>query len=78
MTDLLKPVRRRSRDQFAHYQKRIVVPLDRGDVLPMRLERPRTPSRPTTAAVFRTLADWHARAEARRKREERKFGKRTH
>jgi hypothetical protein len=33
MTELLKPVRRRSRDQFAHYRKRIVVSLEPGDVL---------------------------------------------
>ena len=72
MTDLLKPVRRRSRDPFAHYRKRIVVSLEPGDVPAMRLERTRTTYRATIAAVFRTLADWHARAEARRKREERK------
>ncbi|MBI5385078.1 MAG: hypothetical protein HZA90_10370 [Verrucomicrobia bacterium] len=72
MTDLLKPVRRRSRAPFAHYRKRIVVSLEPGDVLAMRLERTRTTYRATIAAVFRTLADWHARAEVRRKREERK------
>ena len=72
MTDLAKPVRRRCREQFAHYRKRIVVSLEPGDVLAMRLERTRTTYRATLAAVFRTLADWHARAEARRKREERK------
>jgi hypothetical protein len=75
MTDLLKPVRRRSRDQFAHYRKRIVVSLEPGDVLAMRLERTRTTYRATIATVFRTLAEWHARAEARRKREERKTRK---
>lgn len=72
MTDLLKPVRRRSRDQFAHYRKRIVVSLEPGDVLAMRLERTRTTYRTNIAAVFRTLADWHSRAEARGKREEQK------
>ena len=75
MTELVKPVRRRSRDQFAQYRKRIVVSLEPGDVLAMRLERTRTTYRATIAAVFRTLADWHARAEARRKREERKARK---
>ena len=49
----------------------VVVSLEPGDVLAMRLERTRTTYRATIAAVFRTLADWHARAEARRKREER-------
>ncbi len=38
----------------------------------MRLERTRTTYRATVAAVFRTLADWHAQAEARHKREERR------
>jgi len=75
MTDLLKAVRRRSRDQFAHYRKRIVVSLEPGDVLAMRLERTRTTYRATIAAVFRTLADWHATAEVRRKREERQARK---
>ena len=72
MTDLARPVRRRCRDPFAHYRKRIVVSLEPGDVLAMRLERTRTTYRATVAAVFRTLADWHASAEVRRKREERK------
>jgi hypothetical protein len=72
MTDLHKTIRRRSRAAFAHYRKRIVVSLEPGDVIGMRLERTRTTYRAPLAAVFRTLADWHARAEARRKREERK------
>lgn len=50
MTDLLKPVRRRSRGPFAHYRKRIVVSLEPGDVLAMRLERARTTYRATLAA----------------------------
>ena len=72
MTDLARPVRRRCREEFSHYRKRIVVALEPGDLLAMRLERTRTTYRATLAAVFRTLADWHARAEARRKREARK------
>ena len=52
-----------------------MVSLEPGDVLAMRLERTRTTYRATIATVFRTLADWHARAEARRKREERKAKK---
>ena len=71
MTDLARPVRRRCRDPFAHYRKRLVVSLEPGDVLAMRLERTRTTLRAPLAAVYRTLADWHARAEIRRKRETR-------
>ena len=52
-----------------------MVSLEPGDVLAMRLERTRTTYRANIAAVFRTLADWHASAEARRKREERKARK---
>ena len=64
-------MRRRTRDPFAHYRRRIVVSLEPGDVLAMRLERTRTTYRATLAVVFRTLADWHARAEVRRRQEER-------
>ena len=71
MTDLLKPVRRRTRNPFAHYRRRIVVSFEPGDVLAMRLERSRTTFRATLAAVFRQLATWHADAERRRKREAR-------
>lgn len=71
MTDLFRPVRRRTRDPFAHYRKRLVVSLEPGDVLAMRLERTRTTYRAPLAAVFRTLAEWHARAEVRRRKEER-------
>ena len=78
MTDLHKTIRRRSRDPFAHYRKRIVVSLEPGDVIGMRLERTRTTYRAPLANVFRTLADWHARAEARAKREARKLKRLIH
>lgn len=73
MTDLLRTVRRRTRVPFAHYRKRIVVSLEPGDVLAMRLERTRTTYRATLAAVYRQLATWHADAERRNKREARRF-----
>ena len=73
MTDLHKTIRRRSRQQFAHYRKRIIVSLEPGDIIGMRLERTRTTYRAPLASVFRTLADWHARAEARAKKEARKL-----
>jgi hypothetical protein len=72
MTELQKSVRRRTRSPFAHYRKRIVVSLEPGDILAMRLERTRTTYRAELGAVFRQLAEWHASAERRRKREERK------
>jgi hypothetical protein len=73
MTDLVRPVRRRSREQFAHYRRRIIASLEPGDLLAMRLERTRTTFRAPLAAIYRTLADWHARAEIRRKHEERRL-----
>jgi len=71
MTELQKSVRRRTRNPFAHYRKRIVVSLEAGDILGMRLERMRTTYRALLSAVFRQLADWHASVERRRKLDER-------
>ena len=73
MTELTKTIRRRTVDPFAHYQKRIVVSLERGDLLALRLERTRTTYRATLDDVFRQLAHWHAEAERARKRTERKL-----
>ena len=72
MTELEKPVRRRTRFQFAHYRKRIVVILEPGDILAMRLERSRTVFRATLSGVYRQLVEWHASAERGRKLAERK------
>jgi hypothetical protein len=72
MTDLQKPVRRRSRFPFAHYRKRIVVTLEPGDTIAMRLERARKPYRGTLAAVYRQLVEWHVEAERLLKRKARK------
>ena len=75
MTELRKPIHRRTAAPFAHYRKRIVVTLEPGDVLTMRLERTRTRYQAPLADVFRQLAQWHAAAATRRKREERKARK---
>jgi hypothetical protein len=75
MTGLHKPIHRRTTAHFAHYRRRIVVTLEPGDVLTMRLERTRTRYQAPLADVFRLLAQWHANAAARRKREERKARK---
>ena len=72
MTELEKSVRRRTRSPFAHYRKRIVVSLEPGDILAMRLERTRTTYWAEIASVFRQLAEWHASAERRRKQEKRR------
>ena len=67
MTDLEKPVRRRTRFPFAHYRRRIVVILEPGDVLIMRLERTRTLFRAPIASVYRQLVEWHVNALRREK-----------
>lgn len=72
MTDLTKPLRRRSRAPFGHYRRRIVVTLEPGDLLAMRLERTRMTYRASLADVFRQLAAWHAVAERRCKADERR------
>ena len=63
MTDLNKPVLRRTREPFGHYGRRIVVALEPGDTISMKLERSRVAYRAPLAAVYRQLADWHAAAE---------------
>ena len=70
MTELRKPVCRRSRFPFMHYRRRIVVVLEPGDILAMRLERTREIYRATLADVFRQLIEWHILRDRVRKREE--------
>ena len=77
MIELRKPVCRRSRAPFAHYRRRIVVTLEPGDVLAMRLERTRTTYRGTLADIFRELVAWHVQTERRRKEAERKARRST-
>jgi len=72
MTELERPVKRRSRSSFAHYRKRMVVMLHPGDKIAMRLEKTRTWYWAELDDVFRMLAQWHGIRERRRKREERK------
>ncbi|MHB8523068.1 MAG: hypothetical protein ACYDH9_20245 [Limisphaerales bacterium] len=72
MTDLDRPVSRRSHTPFAHYRRRIVVTLEPGDVLAMRLERTRTTYRAPLSHIFRQLVEWQAQARRREKREARK------
>lgn len=72
MTNLEKPVKRRTRFPFAHYRKRIVVILEPGDTIAMRLERTHTPYRSTLASVYRQLVEWHVEAERQLKRKARK------
>jgi hypothetical protein len=72
MTDLEKTVRRRTRFPFAHYRRRIIVILEPGDVLAMRLERARTPYRAPISAIYRQLVEWHVLATRRENQKARK------
>ncbi len=72
MTELEKAVRRRTRLPFAHYRKRIVVILEPGDCVTMRLERTRTVFRAPISALYRQMVEWHVAAIQREKQRERK------
>ena len=72
MTELERPIKRRSRMPFGHYRKRMVVMLHPGDKIAMRLEKSRTWYWAELDDVFRILAQWHATRERQRRREERK------
>ena len=72
MTELERPIKRRSRMPFGHYRKRMVVMLHPGDKIAMRLEKTRTWYWAELDDVFRILAQWHANRERQRRREERK------
>jgi hypothetical protein len=72
MTSLKKAVHRITKEAFGHYKRRIVVSLEPGDVLAMRLERMRTRYRAPLSQVFRQMAIWHAELERQRKAQERK------
>jgi len=73
MTELNKPIRRRARTPFSYYRKRIVVSLEPGDLIGMRLERTRKTFRAAIGDVFRQIIQWHANADPRQRKEERKL-----
>jgi hypothetical protein len=73
MTELNKPVRRRTRHPFAYYRRRIVVILEPGDTLAMRLERTRTLVRAPISTVYRQLVEWQAQAVKREKQKKRRI-----
>ena len=72
MTELERPIKRRSGMPFGHYRKRMVVMLHPGDKIAMRLEKSRAWYWAELDDVFRILAQWHAARERQRIREERK------
>lgn len=77
MTDLNKRVSRRTREPLMHYRRRIIVSLEPGDVIGMRLERTHTTYTAPLASVFRILAQWSADEKRRVKIQQRKAKIRT-
>jgi hypothetical protein len=67
MTELNRVVKRRARAPFAHYRRRIVVILEPGDVLGMRLEGSRVTYKAPLSEVFRVIASWHAAATKKKR-----------
>lgn len=63
MTNLTRPVTRRGKFTFMHYEKRIVVTLEPGDVIAMRLEGNRTVYRAPFSKVYVQLCRWFAASE---------------
>jgi len=67
LTDLEKVVRRRGLVPFQHYKRRIVVSLEPGNILVMRLEGTRKTYRAPLSAVFISLCQWESYAKRREK-----------
>jgi hypothetical protein len=67
MTDLKKPVTRRTRGTvFERGERRILVTLEPGDMLGLRLERTRRTYRARLSDLFRVAVSWEADAEKNR------------
>ena len=60
MANLVRPVTRRCTLPFLHYGKPLIVTLEPGDVLAMRLEGHRTIRRAPLSQVFIWLCLWAA------------------
>lgn len=73
MTDLVKPIRRRSRTTLRSRNRRLIVALEPGDVVAIREERRRTWYRVTLESVY-----WLAvKAAAAKLVEERKLNRKN-
>ena len=71
MTPLLKPVTRRALRPFMHYGKRLVVTLEPGDLLSLRLERDRSGVSIPLAELYRQLIAREVAARRAEKQKER-------
>lgn len=72
MTDLRKPVSRRTVEPYDHHGRRVVVTLEPGDVLALRWERTRRTFRAPITKIMRAVIDWNVTAERAARRAARK------
>ena len=72
MTDLRKPVKRRTIEQYDTVRRRLIVALLPGDVLAFREEGRRRWYSAPLARVFVTVAQWNVTAERAERRNNRR------
>ena len=72
MTELRKPIKRRTVDQCATVRRRLVVAMLPGDVLAFREEGRRRWYTAPIAKVFVTVAQWNVNAERAERRKNRR------
>ena len=72
MTELRKPVRRRTATPYDHRGQRIVVSLEPGDVIGLRFERTRKTFRAPIKRLMQQVIQWNVDAERAAKRAARK------
>ena len=72
MTELRKPIKRRTVDQCATVRRRLVVAMLPGDVLAFREECRRRWYTAPIAKVFVTVAQWNVNAERAERRKNRR------
>ena len=73
MTELRKPIKRRTVEQCATVRRRLVVAMLPGDVLAFREEGRRRWYSAPIAKVFVTVAQWNVNAERAERRKNRRM-----
>lgn len=68
VTELRRPVRRRTREAYDHRGKRMVVELEPGDLITIREEGCRTRFTAPISRVFRQMLVWSAEEKRRSKK----------
>jgi hypothetical protein len=63
MTDLDKPISRRTKDPWNYQKRRLVVTLFPGDVIEMREERSQKSFSAPLSRVFQQIVQWNVDAE---------------